>query len=379
MLVDVATIKVQAGNGGRGIVSFLREKGNARGGPNGGNGGNGGSVYLVADHNLATLIDFRSKAVYKAENGAPGQGKDMTGIDGEDIRIKVPTGTLVYELDNEEATLIGDLVEDGQELLVAKGGVGGRGNASFKSSTNQAPRQYTPGTPGEAKELKLEIKLIADIGLIGMPNAGKSTLLNHLTAAKAKVGSYPFTTLSPNLGVCRFVNGKEAVIADIPGLIEGASAGKGLGDEFLRHVERTRLLVHVVDPIPVEEDVPFAQLALHNYEVIRKELEDYSAALIDKPEVVVVNKLDITEVAEQFEDIKGSFAKKGLEVYGISAFTGRGVEELKLKLMDMLDKLPPAKPFRTAKVVKKIDIKDLPNRRMVFRIPSVEDRPIKGR
>ncbi len=362
-MIDTAKIKVKAGKGGDGRVSFRREKYIPRGGPDGGDGGSGGSVYFVADHNKATLVDFHTRPLFKADSGEQGGARNMTGISGEDLYIKVPTGTLVYEITPDGEKLIGDLVKGGQTLMVARGGKGGKGNNRFKSSVNQAPTQYTPGGKGEEKELKLEIKLLADIGLIGLPNAGKSTLINQMTRANAKVANYPFTTLSPNLGTLQLKNGQTVVIADIPGLIEGASAGKGLGDDFLRHVERTRVLVHLIDVYP-EGD------ALSIYNVVRGELaaygKDLERKLTDKPEIVVINKIDITEVRDMFEDIKDTFSIKKIEVYGISAATGEGVDVLIEVLTELFEKLPSQESFNVERPVKVFGIEDLPNKRMVF-------------
>ncbi len=381
MLVDVAKIKVKAGDGGDGHVSFRRAKFIPKGGPDGGDGGDGGDVFLLAEPNMATLRDFRTKPFYEAGDGAEGGRRKKTGEDGADLYIKVPVGTLVYEIRDGEEVLVGDLIEGGQKLLICKGGVGGRGNWRFKSSTNQAPRQYTEGTKGESKELRLEIKIIADVGLIGMPNAGKSTLINQLTSSQAKTASYPFTTLSPNLGVLRLNPDQRIVIADIPGLIEGASKGKGLGDEFLRHVERTRLLVHVIDPFGEEYGSAFsvenagnivgdvselAENAWENYNFIRKELSDYSEELVKKEEIVVINKLDITEVRESFEAIRKLFVKNGAKVLGISAATGEGIEDLENILREVLPTLPEKKIFVSEDVIKTYNIRNLPNRRMVF-------------
>jgi GTP-binding protein len=379
MFVDIATIKVKAGNGGNGHVSFRREKNLAKGGPNGGDGGDGGSVYLVGDPNLSTLMDFRTKPSYKAQKGEEGGKSNMTGANGEDLLIQVPLGTLVYDIE-ENDLLIGDLIDSDQRVLVATGGRGGRGNHSFKSSTNQAPVQFTPGVSGEEKQLRLEIKVLADVGLVGFPNAGKSTLVNVLTAANAKTGSYPFTTLTPNLGVCKLPSGEEIVVADIPGLIEGASQGKGLGDEFLRHVERTRVLVHMIDPIEFvsepdlndfSEDISNAILYANNawskYEAIRKELGEYNPNLLNKQEIVVINKLDITEVADCFKETEKLFKEKDIAVLGVSAATGEGSDVLRNELMRVLADVPKVAPFSTAKPVKTFTLDTLPNRRIVFR------------
>lgn len=383
MLIDTAEIQVKAGNGGDGHVSFRRAKFIPKGGPDGGDGGDGGDVRLVAAHNLVTLRDFRTRPSYEAENGAEGGKKKCIGANGEDLCIKLPVGTLVYEirensnLNQKQEILVGDLVEDGQELLICRGGLGGKGNYRFKSSTNQTPMQYTEGTKGEPKLLRLEIKIIADIGLIGLPNAGKSTLVNQLTSAQAKVGSYPFTTLAPNLGVLK-MDDQALVLADIPGLIEGASEGKGLGDDFLRHVERTRLLVHVIDPfgesmadellnesaVPIEKVL--TESAWKAYTTICRELEDYSEALILKKEIVVINKIDITEVKESFKSIKDYFKGRGVDVLGISAVTGEGTDGLKNKLREILPTLPEKTIFESEPIVKTYNIRNLPNKRMVF-------------
>jgi GTP-binding protein len=358
-MIDTAKIKVKAGNGGDGKVSFRHEKYIPKGGPDGGDGGKGGSVIIVADHNMATLIDFHAKPVFAGENGQAGGSRKMSGSNGEDLIVKVPVGTLIYEETPNGKRLIEDFVEAGQTMIVARGGVGGKGNFRFRSSRNQTPNQYTPGEPGEEKTVTLEVKLMADIGLIGLPNAGKSTLVNQLTHANAKVANYPFTTLEPNLGVLTFKDGKSVVVADIPGLIEGASSGKGLGDEFLRHVERTRVLVHLIDAYENED-------ALKAYRVIRGELESYSPDLAEKPEIIVINKIDITEVKEALPRIMKTFKKEGIEVFGISAATGEGISELSNKLMKLLADLPEKKVFDVEKPVKVYTVRNLPNKRMVF-------------
>ncbi len=364
-MIDLAVIKVKAGDGGDGAVSFRREKFIPKGGPDGGDGGDGGDVVAMVDHNLATLMDFRSKALFKAESGGKGYKKNQRGSNGEDLIIKVPLGTLIYEILGDREVLIEDMDEDGKKVLLAKGGKGGVGNFRFRSSTNQTPKQYTKGGSGEDKDIRLEVKIISDVGLIGAPNAGKSTLVNALTSANAKIGSYPFTTISPNLGVLTLKSGQKVVISDIPGLIEGASQGKGLGDEFLRHIERTRLLVHVIDPyLQGEEDL--VQEAVRKYDMIRQELKGYKADLLKKEQIVVINKIDVTEVKKSFPAIKKEFAKKGVEVLGISAVSGEGLEEL-INLIT----LKLAKIKREPLVQKKVPVKlytidNLPNRRIVF-------------
>ncbi len=331
--VDEAQIHVQAGRGGDGIVSFRREKYIPFGGPNGGDGGDGGSVYLVADRNLNTLVDFQFVSQYKAENGRPGQGQQKTGRSGEDLYIKVPVGTTVIDADTQE--VIGDLTEDGQTLLVARGGRHGLGNVHFKSSTNRAPRQCTRGEPGEARNLKLELKVLADVGLLGLPNAGKSSLIAAVSAARPKIANYPFTTLYPNLGVVRISPEFSFVMADIPGLIEGASEGVGLGVQFLKHLSRTGLLLHVVDIAPVDGSDP-----AHNIEVVEQELEKYSRALADKPRWLVFNKIDLLpadEVADRVEAIVEQAGWQG-PVFAISAAERRGTDALMKAVAETLSR-----------------------------------------
>ena len=284
--VDEAIIKVQAGDGGNGCVSFRREKFIPFGGPNGGDGGHGGSVWLVADEGLNTLIDFRHQRNFKAQRGENGMGSDMYGKGGEDTAIRVPIGTVVTNVDTDE--VIGDLTQHGQRLLVAEGGKGGLGNIHFKSSVNRAPRKSTPGTPGEVRELKLELKLLADVGLLGFPNAGKSTFIRAVSAATPRVADYPFTTLHPNLGVVSLGTDQSFVIADIPGLIEGAAEGAGLGIQFLRHVSRTRLLLHLVDIAPIDGTDPAEQVR-----AIEQELSKFDPELLERPRWLVLNKADV--------------------------------------------------------------------------------------
>ena len=284
--VDEAIIKVQAGDGGNGCVSFRREKFIPFGGPNGGDGGHGGSVWLVADEGLNTLIDFRHQRSFKAQRGENGMGSDMYGKGGDDTAIRVPVGTVVTNVDTDE--VIGDLTQHGQRLLVAEGGKGGLGNIHFKSSVNRAPRKATPGTPGEVRELQLELKLLADVGLLGFPNAGKSTFIRAVSAATPKVADYPFTTLYPNLGVVSTEPHRSFVIADIPGLIEGAAEGAGLGIQFLRHVSRTRLLLHLVDIAPIDGTDPVEQVR-----AIEQELAKFDPELLERPRWLVLNKADV--------------------------------------------------------------------------------------
>lgn len=319
--LDQAKIYIQSGNGGAGCVSFRREKYIEFGGPNGGDGGKGGSVYIEAVPNLNTLIDFRYQQHFKARKGHNGMGSDKSGPKGEDIVIKVPVGTEILAEDQE--TLIVDMVEPGQIYMIAKGGDGGRGNAQFKSSTNQAPRYAEPGWPGQEMWVWLRLKVIADVGLIGMPNAGKSTFLSVVTSARPKIADYPFTTLHPNLGVA-WVDGYEMVIADIPGLIEGAHEGVGLGDRFLKHVERCSAFLHMVDG--TSEDVAAA------YKAIRKELELYNDILAKKPEVVVLNKCDALPEEEIAKKKKALEKASGKKVYVISAVAKKGIFDCLLEV-----------------------------------------------
>ena len=331
--VDEATIRVQAGNGGHGCLSFRREKYVERGGPDGGDGGNGGSVYLVADDGLNTLVDFRVARKFRAETGQGGAGRNMTGKSGDDLDVRVPAGTIVHDVDTGE--LIGDLTEDGQRLKVAEGGKGGLGNTRFKSSTNRAPRKTTNGTPGEGRHLRLELKLLADVGLVGLPNAGKSTLIRAMSAAKPRVADYPFTTLHPNLGVVSVGRLQSFVMADIPGLIEGAAEGAGLGHQFLRHLQRTRLLLHLVDISPAEGDPTDA------FRAIESELGKFSSDLAQKPRWLVINKTDLLadddlEVAREI--LLTELGWTG-PVFLVSAATGAGTEALGQAIMQELDRM----------------------------------------
>jgi len=382
-MIDTVNNKIKSGKRGDGRVSFLREKYKPKGGPDGGDGGRGGDVILVADENYHTLRDFRSKPNLEAQKGEAGKMNNMFGKAGEDLIIKIPVGTLVYELRNEEEVLVGDFVRHDQSMVVAKGGVGGKGNFRFRSSMNQTPTQFTYGGPAVIKELKLEIKLVADVGIIGLPNAGKSTLINQLTKAAAKIGNYPFTTLEPNLGVA-IVNNRRIVFADIPGLIEGASEGKGLGDEFLRHVERNKVLLHLIDPtfdavnnglIDFSLDENILNNVVINYEIIRNELKNFKSKYVDlsfKKEIVVINKLDITEVRENQEKIKDKFSQMGIDAYFISAFTGEGVLEVLKKLDEMVEKTEEI-VFERKKPVKIVHIEDLKNRRFVYNISDTDE------
>lgn len=333
---DIAQIYVEAGDGGDGAVSFRREKYIPKGGPDGGNGGDGGNVVLIADDKLNTLYDFTHKHKFAAEDGKAGMGQKKTGKSGSDLELSVPVGTIVYKVldkETDEAKLhkVADLTKNAERFLIAKGGKGGRGNDTFKSSTNQTPMEFEAGTPGQEFDVVLELKLIADVGFIGLPSAGKSTLLSRMTKARPEIAEYPFTTLAPNLGVMEY-HDRRVVLADMPGLIEGASEGKGLGDEFLRHVERTRMLVHVIDPL-------FAD-PLESYKTIRTELERYSEKLLAKEELVVINKVDVTEVKSNLDEIKSKFKSElNLDVHAISAVTGEGIEQLQKLMVQSLDKI----------------------------------------
>ena len=322
--IDEATIRVSSGRGGDGKVSFRREKYVPRGGPDGGDGGRGGDVILRADRNLATLIDQRLRRESAAGNGEGGAGRNRKGTSGSDLVIALPVGTVVYDAEAPEASALVDLLEDGQEFVVARGGRGGQGNARFATPTRQTPDFATPGRPGETRRLRLSLKLLADVGLVGFPNAGKSTLLRRISAARPRVAEYPFTTLFPHLGVAE-VGERRFVVADIPGLIEGASEGAGLGDRFLRHVERTRVIVHLVDAgtALLEERDPVA-----DYEAIRKELAAYGEALASRAEIVALNKIDLLAERDALRPIEAALRERCREVFRISSATGEGIPDL---------------------------------------------------
>ncbi len=316
--IDRAKVFVQGGHGGNGCVAFRREKFVPKGGPSGGDGGKGGDVVLVADRNVHTLLDFKYKRHYKAERGRHGEGNKRSGKSGEDLEIKVPVGTVVR--DAETGEILGDLTEHGQRLIVARGGRGGRGNAAFATPTRRAPDFAEPGQPGEERWIELELKLLADVGLVGFPNAGKSTFLSRISKAKPEIADYPFTTLRPILGVTR-VGDYSFVVADIPGLIEGAHKGKGLGHEFLRHVERTKLLLHLIDLTNPEMEPEEA------FEKINRELELYSPELAKKPQIVVGTKIDALTDRSKVERLKRYFEEKGYPFFAVSAVSGEGMEE----------------------------------------------------
>ncbi len=336
--VDEATIEVLAGDGGNGSASFRREKFVPRGGPDGGDGGRGGSIWVEADRNINTLIDYRYARIHRAKRGENGRGAECYGKGAEDILLRVPVGTVLTDADSGE--FIADLATHGARTLAAKGGKGGLGNIHFKSSTNRAPRQCTPGEKGEQRRIRFELKVLADVGLLGMPNAGKSTLIRAISAAKPKVADYPFTTLAPNLGVVRTDEGRSFVVADIPGLIEGAAEGAGLGHRFLRHLARTRILLHLVDIVPLDPEAD----PVKDAKAIVMELKHYDEALFAKPRWLVLNKLDLVPEDERAARVKAfvkAFKWKG-PVFAIAAVNGTGCRELVWKLQDWLDAHPAA-------------------------------------
>jgi len=341
VFVDEAKIYVKAGNGGNGCVAFRREKYVPRGGPSGGDGGNGGNVYLEANPNDNTLLRYRYNREFKAERGRHGEGSNCTGHSGQDMILQVPVGTLVFD---EQGATIADLANPGQRVLIAHGGRGGRGNQHFAKPWHQAPREHEDGFPGEERHLRLELKLLADVGLVGYPNAGKSTLISVISAARPKIANYPFTTLEPNLGVVNADGGtgghgtelgRTFVVADLPGLIDGAHLGAGLGIRFLRHVERTRLLVHLIDTSDSNADDP-----VRSFEIINGELEAFSASLIEKPMIVVATKLDATTDRARLEALRDFCKRRNLEFHSISAVAGDGVKDLVRSIADALDKIP---------------------------------------
>src|SRR5688572_30150970 len=325
MFVDEVDIHVTAGDGGRGCLSFRREKFVPRGGPDGGDGGLGGSVYIVATPRKNTLVDFRFHPEFEARRGQHGQGSNKTGHSADDLEIDVPIGTLVFEKDpaGDELTLLADLAAEGQKVLVAKGGRGGRGNAQFVSSTNRAPRRTEPGESGEERFLRLQLKLLADVGLVGFPNAGKSTLIARISAARPKIADYPFTTLTPNLGVVRLSDDRSFVVADVPGLIKGAHAGQGLGDRFLRHIERTKVLIHLVDVSSASGRDP-----VEDFDTIVEELRLFDPKVAAKPQIIAANKLDALDDRSRLTRLEKHVKKLGLPIHRISGVTGEGVDAL---------------------------------------------------
>ena len=329
MFIDEAKIFVKGGDGGNGVASFYRAKYIPKGGPDGGDGGNGGSVILEVDEGLRTLMDFHYQRHFRAERGRHGQGGNKRGRDGEDIILKVPPGTIVKD---EEGNIIEDLVEPGEHAVVARGGIGGRGNARFATPTRRSPSFAEKGEPGEERWITLELKLLADVGLVGFPNAGKSTLISRVTAARPKIAGYPFTTLAPNLGVTSLPDGRSFVIADIPGLIEGAHAGRGLGYDFLKHIERTGLIVHVLDLASAEERNP-----IDDFEAVNRELRLYDPELALRPQIVAGNKIDIPESKRNLASVEEYLQKRNIPFYPISAAVGTGVDKLLYAVADTLD------------------------------------------
>lgn len=331
MFIDEVVIKVEAGNGGDGCLAFRREKYVAMGGPFGGNGGHGSNIIFKVDEGLHTLIDLRYMKTIKGKKGENGRGKNQNGAAAEDVIIKVPQGTIVTDLGT--GFIIADLKEKDDEVVVAYGGRGGRGNTAFKTQSNPAPNFAENGEPGEVKELKVELKLLADVGLVGMPSVGKSTIISCVSKAKPKIAAYHFTTLNPNLGVARTKDGRSFVIADLPGLIEGASLGEGLGDRFLKHIERTRVIAHVIDMSAFEGRDPYL-----DYVTINKELENFNKDILKKPEIIIANKMDLPPAKENLEKFKKKIGDK--KIFEVSAMTNTGLEDVVTALADMLDEIP---------------------------------------
>lgn len=335
MFIDQVRIRVKAGDGGNGCLAFRREKFVPRGGPSGGDGGHGGDVVMVASQHYNTLLHFRYNPEHEAKRGRHGEGSNKTGRDGEDTELAVPVGTVVHDADTGE--LLHDFTRAGERFVVAKGGRGGRGNAQFATSTHQTPTEHEPGRPGEEKHLRLELKLLADVGLVGFPNAGKSTLISRISAAKPKIADYPFTTLVPNLGVVSTDDDRTFVVADIPGLIEGAHEGHGLGMQFLRHIERTKVLVHLVDVSEGSGRDP-----VHDFEVVLSELAEFSGDLAQRPMIVAASKLDVAQDPERIERLREEAIARELEFFEISAVTGKGLKELLGAVTEHVFRQPPA-------------------------------------
>jgi GTP-binding protein len=337
MFIDEARIYVKAGDGGNGCVAFRREKHVPRGGPSGGDGGKGGDILIESSQQHNTLIHFRFNPEHRAERGHHGEGSNCSGRQGQDRVLKVPAGTVVFNGETNER--LHDFARPGERLVVARGGRGGRGNAHFATSTRQAPRFAEPGAPGEERWLRLELKLLADVGLVGFPNVGKSTLISRISAARPKIADYPFTTLEPNLGVVTAGEERSFVVADLPGLIEGAHRGAGLGIQFLRHIERTRLLAHVIDLSSMSGREPVA-----DFHVIEREMKEFSARIAAKPKVVVASKLDALDDPSRLERLRAFCETEGLELHPVSAVTGEGIEALKMALARKLDQVPAQEP-----------------------------------
>ncbi len=374
MFYDYAKIHVQAGDGGNGIVAWRREKYVPMGGPAGGDGGDGGSIFLEADPNLRTLVDFRYNTHYKAERGKHGQGSSMHGSSADDLILRVPVGTVVR--DAESAQLLADLTEPGQQVLVARGGRGGRGNTHFVSATHRAPTLAENGDPGEARWITLELKLLADVGLVGFPNVGKSSIISRVSAARPKIADYHFTTLEPNLGMVQVDVGRSFVMADIPGLIEGAADGAGLGHRFLRHTERTKVLVHVLDASGCEGRDP-----LEDFAAVNRELERYNPALLARPMVIAANKMDLTGAPEGLERLRA--ALPGYEIFPVSAATGAGLQPLVYRLAQLVEEAEPPQeaslPAEEIKVttvrqedMKKFEVRQIAENVFVVTGPEIE-------
>ena len=340
MFIDEVIIDLIAGRGGNGCMAFRREKYVEMGGPYGGNGGKGGNIVFEVDEGLNTLIDLRYKKNYKAPSGEHGSGKGCHGKNAEDLIIKVPLGTVITDLDTN--LVIGDLVKKDDKVIAAYGGRGGRGNMAFATKTNPAPSFCENGEPGEERRVKVELKLLADVGLVGMPSVGKSTFISKISAAKPKIAAYHFTTLSPNLGVVKTKDNRSFVVADLPGLIEGASQGEGLGDKFLKHIERTRVIAHIVDMSSYEGRNP-----IDDYNIINKELENFNKKLLDKPQIVIANKMDMDSSKENLERFK---SKVNCKVYPISAMTGNGIDDVLIELANMLDKIEKRPLYEDEKI-----------------------------
>ena len=329
MFIDEAIIELNAGRGGKGCMAFRREKYVEMGGPFGGNGGHGGSIYFEADEGLNTLIDLRYKKIYKASNGEHGSGKGMHGKNAEDLIIKVPLGTVVTDIDTN--LIIADITKKGEKVLICEGGRGGRGNIAFATKTNPAPAFCENGEPGEIRKVKVELKLLADVGLVGLPSVGKSTIISKISAAKPKIADYHFTTLKPNLGVVKTKDNRSFVVADLPGLIKGASLGEGLGDKFLKHIERTRVLAHIIDMSGIEGRDPYG-----DYLVIMDELRQFDPKLLDKPMIIIANKMDMPQSKENLEKFKKNVSE---DIYEVSALNNEGLDKVLIKIADMLDKV----------------------------------------
>jgi GTP-binding protein len=351
LFIDEVEFKVKGGDGGNGIVSFRREKYEDMGGPDGGDGGDGGSIILQVDEGMNTLADLRYNNIYKAERGKNGSSKNQHGKNGEDHILRVPPGTMVYDADTDQ--FLADLKEDGDQVTAAEGGKGGRGNARFKKSTRRAPRFAENGSEGKFRKIRLELKVLADVGLVGYPNVGKSTLISQVSHAKPKIASYHFTTLQPNLGVVKYGEFQSYVMADIPGLIEGAHQGTGLGDEFLKHLERTKLLVHVIDVSGIEGRDP-----LEDFEKINNELKQYNDYLASLEQVIALNKIDLEEGRQNIEDVKSELNNRGYSVFPISAVTGEGCQKLVYHVGDRLKELPERELAKEEEVVIRPDFVD---------------------